>query len=427
MNVMKKTAFLFILALGLTACQSEAEPGKTPAPTPEKEEPAEVDPEKRALYEVGLTEAEQRIAGRTNAFAFDLLRKVTTADETPAGNVLLSPLSAALALAMLDNGAAGQTREEIHQLLGYADASTEELNVYFQKMIALMQEADPDVSFGSASSIWIDEAFPVLEAFVATNARYYRAEALNAKLSDEATAGLINAWAAEKTQGIIGNLLSQAPGGVLALINALYFKGAWTLPFDKEDTKDEVFNNLDGTTPLLPTMNKKALFNYLEAAHFKLLDLPYGNEQFSMSLLLPNEGLSLDQALEGLDAGKWDNYIRGLSGHELPVKLPRFRLEYERELLDDLKAMGLRLETPDFSLIHPTAPLEISKVLQKTFVDVTEEGTEAAGVTVVVMVGSDLNAPAPPPPSFYADRPFAFFIREKTTGVIFFSGVVNKL
>ena len=109
------------------------------------------------------------------------------------------------------------------------------------------------------------------------------------------------------------------------------------------------------------------------------------------------------------------------------MKLPRFRLEYERELLDDLKAMGLRLETPDFSLIHPTAPLEISKVLQKTFVDVTEEGTEAAGVTVVVMVGSYLNAPTPPPPSFYADRPFAFFIREKTTGVIFFSGVVNKL
>jgi serpin B len=422
---MKKTAFLFIVALGLAACQSEAEPGKTPAPA--KEYPAEEAPGKKALYEAGLTEAEQRIAGRTNEFTFDLLRKVTISGETPGRNVLLSPLSAALALAMLDNGAAGQTREEIHQLLGYAEASTEELNAYFQKMIALMQEAGPDVTFESANSIWIDEAFPVLNSFVETNALYYQAEARNANLSDEATASLINAWASEKTQGKIANLLSQPPGGALALINALYFKGAWTLPFDKEETKDEVFYNQDGTAPLLPTMNKKGLFNYLEAAHFKLLDLPYGNEQFSMSLLLPGEGVSLDEALEGLDAEKWDGYIGRLSGCELPVKLPRFRLEYERELLDDLKAMGLRLETPDFSLIHPTAPLDISKVLQKTFVDVAEEGTEAAGVTVVFLTGADLNAPAPAPPSFYADRPFAFFIREKTTGVIFFSGAIRNL
>ena len=141
MRIMKQIAFLFILAVGLTACQSEAEPGKTPAPN--KEEQNEDDPEKKALYEVNLTEAEQVIAGRTNAFAFDLLRKVAVSDETPAQNVLLSPLSAALALAMLDNGAAGQTQEEIIQLLGYDGATAEDLNAYFQKMISLMQEADP--------------------------------------------------------------------------------------------------------------------------------------------------------------------------------------------------------------------------------------------------------------------------------------------
>ena len=246
-------------------------------------------------------------------------------------------------------------------------------------------------------------------------------------LADEATTGLINAWASEKTQGKIPSLLSCPPGGVLALINALYFKGAWTLPFDQEETKDEPFNNQDGTTPLAPTMNTTASFNYLEAGNFKLLDLPYGNEQFSMTLLLPSEGLSLDEVLGDLDAGTWDNYVRGLSGRELPVKLPRFRLEYTRELLDDLQAMGLKLETPDFSRINPTEQLSISKVLQKTFVDVAEEGTEAAGVTIVLLSTANLDAPVPPPPSFYADRPFAFFIREKTTGAIFFSGVIRNL
>jgi serpin B len=425
---MKTTVYwcftLFLLLLSSTGCNESI-----PVSGNAKEEQTEGDPEEKTVYEVKLTEVEKQIAGRTNVFAFDLLHTVAINNETSGQNVFLSPMSAALALAMLNNGAAGQTREEIHQVLGYEDVSTEDVNAYFRKMISAMQEADPQVAFESAASIWIDNAFPVLNAFVETNAGYYDAEIRNVNMSDAATTDLVNAWCAEKTKGTIPRLLNQPPGGILALINALYFKGVWTIPFGKEDTKEEVFSNQDGSASLLPTMNKKDWFNYHKADRFRLLDLPYGNESFSMTLMLPDEGVSLDDVIEELDAEKWESYVIQLSGCELPVKLPRFRLEYERELLDDLKAMGLRLEEPDFSLIHSTAALAVSRILQKTFVDVGEEGTEAAGVTVLFLSGSTLeeNVDVPEPPSFYVDRPFLFFIREKTTGAIFFSGAVRNL
>ncbi|MDR1781159.1 MAG: serpin family protein [Tannerella sp.] len=370
-----------------------------------------------------LTEAEQAVAQKVNGFAFDLI-KATVAKS--GDNVLVSPLSASYALAMINNGAAGATEEEIRTVLGFGDVSNADMNSFYSKMTDAMQTVDPDVSFESANSIWIDPGFPVYEIFKITNTEYYNAEIRNEQF-DGALKNKINDWCSDKTHGKITDFLKESPAPPLCLINALYFKGAWTLPFDKELTKDETFHNADGSQSTVAMMNMEDNLNYTTGANFKLLELPYGNESFAMELLLPNEGVSIDALVESLDADTWSNAIRGLQTVSLPVKLPRFKVEYERSLKESLQAIGLNkiFSEPDFSRISDATDLYVKDVLQKTCAEVNENGTEAAAVTVIQMCTSTGEPYVPP--TFYADRPFLYLIREKTSGVIFFAGVYNEV
>jgi serpin B len=374
---------------------------------------------------VGSQPAAQGIVAGNNTFAFDLLRKVYINEKDKKKNIFISPLSVSIAFAMLNNGAAGETRDEIRQALGFGDIPVEEMNAYFRSTIDSMATADPSVSFSSANAIWIDKNFPVLQPFKEVNEAEYRAEVRNVTFADsDITAKLINDWCSAKTNGMIPKIVEagQIPNWVMALGNAIYFKGEWTVIFPKKDTKDEAFNNQDGTKPRLPTMQIVESFNYGDFGRFKALELPYGNGKYAMQLILPSGKMTVGELVEELDG----NTGSGLSLREVIVKLPRFKVDYERILNEDLQALGVEsafLPTADFSNLS-TMSTFVSKVIQKTAIEVNEEGTKAAAATVVGMLFS--SEPTPPAP-FYVDRPFVFLIREKQTGAIAFIGIIRNL
>jgi serpin B len=420
-----KRLFLLSALLGLFACQNDPEtikPDPIPVPLP--------DPVPVERKNIELTEAEWQLVQKNNLFAFDLLRTVSK-NEKKENNILISPLSATLALAMLNNGAGGLTHEEIQSVLGYGDITCDEMNGYFQKMLEAMQKIDPLTTFKSANSIWIEQQFPVLAPFIEVNKGYYAAEIRNEDFADPATVGLINNWCSDNTEGKIPEIIKNIPPAtVMYLINALYFNATWTVPFDKAQTKDEPFYNLNGNTPSIPTMNNELHIYCSRGDDFTLAELRYGNEAFSMVFLLPDEGVSLSSVVEKLDAQTWSSSISQMTLRKIPIKIPRFKIEYKRELNDDLKEIGMQsmFTNADFSLINPTNGLSVSMVLQKTFAEINEEGSEAAAISVVGMVTSPgFDPPQVEINEFYVNRPFLYFIKEHSTGTIFFTGEMRNM
>lgn len=410
---MKRIAItLSILSALFVSCQSNG-------PEPE--------PEKRGRKDIVLTKAEQEINRLNNVFAFNLLRKVSQ-DAGPEGNLLLSPLSVSLAIAMLNNGAEGQTLREIQETLGYGDLTRDEMNGYFQKMLAAIKEADTEATFEIANSIWIRENFVVKEAFKDVNRKYYGAEVRNEDFDNPQTVRTINDWCAAQTHDKIPEFIDKIDASaVMYLINALYFKASWAFQFDKDATASERFTNSDGSQTHTSVMNLEESLVHGEGETFDLLELPYGNATFSMIVLLPKEGVSLSSVVEALNAGSWEERLSQMYEKKVNLKLPRFKIEYEKLLNEELKAMGMESMfidgAADFSLIHD-AELVVSEVRQKTFAQVNEEGTEAAAVTGVVLVPTSTGAPAV---SFHATRPFLYIIREQSTGALLFTGAMQHV
>ncbi|MDR1455155.1 MAG: serpin family protein [Tannerella sp.] len=427
---MKKKSIILMLCVvaGLYACTSADEVANTKAPPASVKEPVAEMP-LTPREDIVLTRGEQAVVTANHVFAFDLLRRVS--GDEPESNLLISPLSLSLAMAMLNNGADGATQAEIQQALGGGDLTHEDINGYFRKIVTAMQELDPSVSFESANSIWAAEWFPILETFIEINRTCFDAEARN--FSDVA-AGIkqINDWCNEKTHGMIPKVLDDGDEGVVYLLNALYFKGPWTLPFDESLTKDAPFAHQNGATSPVPMMRFEGPVQlmYGRTETFELLELPYGNEAFGMTLLLPAEGVSAASVVEGLDAAAWDAALSGMHAAKVEVRLPRFKTDYTRVLNEDLKALGIKsmFEDADFSLLTPE-PLTVSIVLQKTAIELKEEGTEAAAVTLIIMVGALLGGGGGPAviPVVEFNRPFIYFIKEKSTGSIVFSGIIQNL
>lgn len=379
--------------------------------------------------DIKLTSAEEAMAEGNNTFAFALLKNIAGAEKA-GDHVFVSPLSAGLAFGMLGNGAAGATFDEIRQAFGFADEiSNEDINDYYCKMLTEMKAADPYVTLESANSVWIRNGFPVLDAFVEVNRTKYDAEVRNENFSDPATLGLINAWCADKTHGKIDRILDGiSDDAIMYLLNALYFKGIWSRTFDKGQTSDAGFTNEDGTVSSVPMMHQTLPLNYLKRPLFEMAEAPYGNGAFSMVFLLPAKGATAASVVEGLDASVWNDCLSQLRQHELNLSLPRMSLKYDIKLNDVLQAMGVKSmfdpAKADFSRINPEHPLYVSLVKQKTTLDINEEGSEASAVTVVgMMYASSVGAPA----TMVLNRPFLFFIKEKSTGVILFAGYVKKL
>ena len=367
-----------------------------------------------------LSATEVEVIGAGNRFAFDLLREASR----PGDNLFLSPLSASVALGMTMNGAEGETWNQMRDALGFGGLTEEEINAGYASLIQVLTELDPAVETAIGNSVWTRLGFPVREEFVEVLREFFGAEATELDFAGPSASGRINEWVRSATGGHIEDIVPDPipPGVLVYLINAIYFNAPWTFEFDPDDTRTEPFYPEDRSTWTVPLMTIQRDFPYLETSRFQAVDLPYGGGAFSMTVLVPRDGVGVDDLVVSLDATAWGDIAGGFEETEVELFLPRFRMEYERELKDDLAALGMvDVFAPgkaDLTRLSPVDELWISSVLQKALVEVTEEGTEAAAATVVVGVTS-----APPPPIIVrADRPFLFFIRERLTGAILFIG-----
>ncbi|MDR0699703.1 MAG: serpin family protein [Tannerella sp.] len=362
-----------------------------------------------------------------NSFAIDLF-KATYASSDEA-NVFVSPLSVSMALNMTLNGAKGETAEQMRTALRASGYSIEEINEYSKSLREALLEVDPSTSLTIANSIWYREGIPVKTDFINVNRDHYNAEIKSLDFNSPNAVKQINNWCAAQTNDKIKEIIDDIPdNAVMYLINAVYFKGIWVSRFDKKDTQKEDFYPETGSPLEVDMMRQQAKFNYYSDEDGGYLELPYGNNAFSMILALPHEGKTTDDVLENLSGDYWNDIITHMHGKKVNLRLPRFKTEckykMQKKILPDMGMIIPFTAEADFSGINDMS-LCISEVIHKTFVEVNEEGTEAAAVTSVGMI---VTAPGEILPLDYiVNKPFLFAIRENSTGIILFIGKTGKV
>ena len=356
-----------------------------------------------------------------NDFGFELLKKVIS-ETDPAENLCVSPLSVSLALAMTYNGAAGDTQIAMEETLKLAGFTREEINELYRDLVLAMISDDPKVKMEIANSIWYRNEYTILDDFIQRNEVYYDALVESLDFTDPGAKDVINGWVSDKTHKKIESIVDQiSPESFMFLINAIYFKGTWTYEFDKKDTQDLAFYLEDGTVKDVPMMKQEADLNMLKTDLFNAVELPYGKGNWAMYVLLPNQVYKIGDILEELDSDTWSGYLSDFHEvKEVKLQLPKWKSEFEVSLNQVLTDMGMGLAfttQADFSDIAPGLPLSISDVKHKTFIEVNEEGTEAAAVTSVEIVLTSIQGEY-----FVVNKPFIYLITEKTTGAILFAG-----
>jgi serpin B len=373
-----------------------------------------------------LTDAEAALIAADNAFAFRLLNRIAATDEAP--NLFISPLSVGMALGMAYNGAAGRTREAMATTLGLQGLSLDEVNAGYRSVIDLLRGLDPTVEFTIANSIWHRLQITLAPAFLERAATHFDATVQGLDFADPAAAATINDWVSDQTRGRIDEIVTPPiPEETIAyLVNAIYFKGSWTSRFDRDRTASGTFLRTDGTTRSVPLMRTGDPIPLLVAYDEGIMigELPYGGGAYRMTIVVPQDPAALEGLVAGLTQDQWNAWIASLDSTDLDVVLPKFTMEYERELATDLAALGMEVafcDNPaaDFTAMYPDGGACISAVKHKTFVLVDEEGTEAAAVTSVEVGVTSA------PPMFVVDRPFLFAIREALSGTILFMGAIT--
>ncbi len=365
-----------------------------------------------------------------NRFAVELYGQLR--DNAP-GNVFFSPYSVSTALAMTYGGARGETAQQMAEVLHYSLGSNQvaPANHDLVRLMSVGTEAGYQLTV--ANRLWGQTGYGFLPDFIRLTAQEYDSPLteLNFRQNLEAARGEINRWVEQETRGKITSLVP--PGSLdaqtrLVLTNAIYFKGDWSEPFEAKRTAPVPFHVTAEETVKVPTMHRESEYGYAELDQLQLLELPYGNGDLSMVVLLPKSNDGLGSLEESLTAENLHEWLAKLSQQEVSVYLPRFKLTLEARLDDSLKSLGMKLPfTADanFSGMSSHEDLMIGAVLHKAFVEVNEKGTEAAAATAVIMLPTAAFEPQPPP-EFKADHPFVFLIRDRRTQSILFLGRLTK-
>ena len=366
---------------------------------------------------------DRNLVSANTGFGFDIFKELILEDKDK--NIFISPLSILLALAMTYNGAVGDTNLAMAEALGFKGFDLEELNSGFHDLMISIKNADSDIELAIANSIWHKLGFKAKEDFVERNKKYFSSEVNEIDFAAPEAVDTINGWIEEATKGKIEKMLTEIPpDAVMYLINAIYFKGNWTYPFDENLTGDDDFYLLDGSTKKVPMMTQEENFPYYRGDNFSAVKLPYGQEKMAMYIILPDEGTGVDSVIESLDAERWNEIKDSFYGSQVSLTMPKYKMEYGIKLLNDALAelgMGIAFgQEADFSGISPD--IFISRVLHKAVIEVNEKGSEAAAATVVEMMKS--AAPIDEIIEFKVDRPFFFVITDDRTGSILFMGKV---
>ena len=379
--------------------------------------------------DLNITEKTARLIEAENQFGFELYKNIFTS-ETEYENIMVSPLSVSLALAMTYNGANGETKTAMEKTLKVYGLTPEDINTSYRDLVNALKSLDPKVLLEIANAIFYRDDFQVENDFVSINKNYYDAEVSALDFGNEQQSlETINGWVAEKTHDKIESIIDRiSRNHVMFLLNAIYFKGSWQKEFNEESTKKLPFYLENGETIETEMMQRLDTLPWMKNDLFSAIELSYGKGNYNMCVFLPETGRTLDEIINKLDKENWETWMESFQETQsVDIKLPKLKYEYEITLNDVLTEMGMGIAftgAADFTGINRGGGLNIDYVKHKTFIEVNEEGTEAAAVTVVAIERTSAGGPEKVP--FYVNRPFMYAITEKSTGAVLFMGTVKN-
>jgi serine protease inhibitor len=380
--------------------------------------------------ELNVSEKTARLLEAENIFGLELFRHVYKT-ETEHENIMISPLSVSLALAMTYNGARGETKAAMEKTLKVYGLTPEEINASYYDLVDALKSLDKKVLLEIANAIFYSHNFEVENDFISVNTHYYDAEVSALDFGQEQHAlETINGWVAEKTHDKIETILDRiSRDHVMFLLNAIYFKGAWQKEFNEESTEKLPFYPENGESVQTETMQRLDTLPYARNDLFSAIQLSYGKGNYNMYLFLPEPERTLEDIVNKLDEDNWESWMGSFQETQsVDIKLPRFKYEYEITLNDVLTEMGMGIAfqggIADFTGINRHGELNIDYVKHKSFIEVNEEGTEAAAVTIVAIERTSAGGQEKVP--FFVNRPFLYVITEESTGAILFMGTVKK-
>lgn len=364
-----------------------------------------------------LSEEERQVASGANAFAFNLYRKLQ--NETPT-NTFISPLSVSTALAMILNGASDETKQSILNTIDFGGFTPAQVNKAYFDLTALLLSMDRKVKMTIANSVWYKDEYKVHADFSSVIRNFYDGEVRGLDFSDPATKDVINSWVESKTNNRIKDILTNiSRDEVMYIINAIYFKGDWTYQFDKTKTYKAAFYGLNNAVSEVDMMFSKGVkLDQYATDQLQVLSVPYGNGQFNFTMIVPADPNKLTEIANKLTSEQLDQWIAQSDSLTVILEMPRFKMNWKKDLLTTLEEMGMAKK--GFPKLFETAlSLQISKVIHQSFIDVNEEGSEAAAATVI---GVEFTSIPSKPARITIDKPFLFMIREKHSNAILFLG-----
>ena len=411
---MKLMTLLTIAAIvAMTACQQKITKPISPENRlkEQHEEPANQE-------QITLSQTELQMVSSNNNFAFNLFR---AAQENKSQ--ILSPLSITYALSMLNNGATGETQQEINQTLGFFETDIDSINIFCKKMLDGAPALDKETKVLIGNTIYTNKGYTLKTDFVKKAKKYYDAIPESRNFHDGKTLNVINRWASDHTNKMIEQVLNDQsfdPDAISYLLNAIYFKGAWAKKFNKNQTKEELFNDKE----MVMMMSQNENLYYADNEHFSSVELPYGNGSFYMTVMLPHEDKTINDVLDYLSNKTWMDNGNRMHKCLVDLKLPRFETNTDMELNTIMQKLGISKAFTNAAEFDNFCDIstKINLIKQVAKIKLDEEGTEAAAVTVIEMTKATAVPNKPERVVFHANRTFLYVISEQSTGAIFFIG-----
>lgn len=361
----------------------------------------------------------EKFTTANNLFAFKLFQDVFSKHKNK--NFFISPLSLAINLSLLLNGAKDNTAKEIAESLNLTAFEQDNINFYYQQLIQELSLSDEHTQLFIANSLWGTNWVNFYEEFLKQGEEFYEAKLSKIDFSKPSSTKIINDWVKDKTKGKIPKIIDQIDvNTILIVLNAIYFKAEWQKKFNKEKTKLEAFYLPTKIIKLCPLMFSDQEANILENKDFIATNLPYGDGRLSLLLFMPKT-LLLEDFCQTLSLENYQNYFNQ-PWSTSNVAIPKFTLEFEIDLINHLLNLAITEAFSDkanFSLLAKTTePLKLNKIIQKTFLTVNEEGSEAAAATLSSALAAGM------PSIVLFNQPFFYLIRDNKTGLILFMGVL---
>ncbi len=411
------TIILFLLITSACSEKEKSEPPESKYPIVDTTRP--------------LSEEEKALVRGVNQFGFNLFSKMATSSEFRNKNLVISPFSISMALGMALMGAREDTYNQMADVLGFSGMTTESVGENYRSLFLILENLDKTIKFDISNSVWLRKGFDPYESYINSCKNYFFAEIFPNEPFDSLTVKKVNNWVSKATRGKIDHVVDSLDDSVVSLlVNAIYFLGNWTHKFNPENTKPAPFTNINGEKKTVEMMENDEDFKYFKGENFQMVSLPYGNEKFYMTIILPDTDVNIYEFVTSEVSRAFEKW-KNEKTKELEVFLPKFELHSDlMELKGFLRQLGMKdpfdESKADFSGMAPISLLSrlyLSSVLHKTYIKVDEKGTEAAAVTVV---GVEATAYIPPP-IFKVDHPFIFIIHDVKTKSILFMGVIVDL